>query len=71
MYGKPPAYNTYATMLTIDFLFMDFSCSQNVNKEIIIRTLGTLVKLMMRQLGLAGILILWYILKMFSEIHFY
>ena len=37
MYGKPPAYNTYATMPTIDFLFMGFSCSQNVNKEIIIR----------------------------------
>ena len=35
MYGKPPAYNTYATMPTIDFLFMGFSCSQNVNKEII------------------------------------
>ena len=51
MYGKPPAYNTYATMPTIDFLFMGFSCSQNVNKEIIIRTLGTLVNT-----GLQGVL---------------
>ena len=51
MCGQLTAYNTYATMPTIDFLFMGFSCSQNVNKEIIIRTLGTLVNT-----GLQGIL---------------
>lgn len=35
MYGKLPAYNTYATMPTTNSLFMGFSGYQNVNKEII------------------------------------
>ena len=39
MYGKLPAYNTYATMPTTNSLFMGFSGYQNVNKEIIRRKL--------------------------------
>ena len=38
MCGHSTAYNTYATMTTIDPLFMGFSHSQNVLKEIIIST---------------------------------
>ncbi len=33
MCGQSTAYNIYATMPTINPLFMGFSCSQNVNKE--------------------------------------
>ena len=36
--GQSTAYNTYATMTTTDPLFMGFSHSQNVLKEIIIST---------------------------------
>jgi len=36
MCGQPTAYNTYATLPYTNPLFMGFSCSQNVNKEIII-----------------------------------
>ncbi len=43
MCGQSTAYNTYATQVHTNHLFMGFSCSQNVNKEIIIRTLETLV----------------------------
>ena len=35
MCGQPTAYNTYATLSYTNPLFLDFSCSQNVNKEII------------------------------------
>mgnify|MGYP004653522509 CR=1 FL=1 len=35
MCGQPTAYNTYATLPYTNPLFMGFSCSQNVNKEII------------------------------------
>lgn len=35
MCGEPTAYNTYATLPYTNPLFMGFSCSQNVNKEII------------------------------------
>ena len=41
--GQSSVYNTYATPPTPNPLFQGFSRSQNVNKEIIIRTLGTLV----------------------------
>lgn len=37
MCGQPTAYNTYATLPYTNPLFMGFSCSQNVNKEIIFR----------------------------------
>ena len=36
MCGQPTAYNTYATLPYTNPLFMGFSRSQNVNKEIII-----------------------------------
>ena len=35
MCGEPIAYNTYATLLYTNPLFMGFSGYQNVNKEII------------------------------------
>ena len=35
MCGQSTAYNTYATLPYTNPLFMGFSCSQNVNKEII------------------------------------
>lgn len=35
MCGQPTAYNTYATLPYTNLLFLGFSCSQNVNKEII------------------------------------
>ena len=35
MCGQPTAYNTYATLPYTNPLFMSFSCSQNVLKEII------------------------------------
>lgn len=35
MCGQPTAYNTYATLPYTNPLFMGFSCSLNVNKEII------------------------------------
>ena len=35
MCGQPTAYNTYATLSYTNPLFLGFSCSQNVNKEII------------------------------------
>ena len=34
MCGQPTAYNIYATLPYTNPLFMGFSCSQNVNKEI-------------------------------------
>lgn len=37
MCGQPTAYNTYATLPYINPLFMGFSRSLNVNKEIIFR----------------------------------
>lgn len=43
MCGQPTAYNAYATLPYTNPLFMGFSRSQNVNKEIISRTLKTLV----------------------------
>lgn len=36
MCGQPTAYNAYATLPYTNPLFMGFSRSQNVNKEIII-----------------------------------
>ena len=36
MCGEPIAYNTYATLLYTNPLFMGFSGYQNVNKEIIL-----------------------------------
>ena len=35
MYGQSTTYNTYATLSYTNPLFLGFSCSQNVNKEII------------------------------------
>ena len=35
MCGQLTAYNTYATLPYTNPLFIGFSCSQNVNKEII------------------------------------
>ena len=35
MCGQSTAYNTYATLPYTNPLFIGFSCSQNVNKEII------------------------------------
>ena len=43
MCGQSIAYNIYATLGHTNPLFMGFLGYQNVNKEIIIRTLGTLV----------------------------
>lgn len=37
MCGQPTAYNAYATLPYTNPLFMGFSRSQNVNKEIIFR----------------------------------
>ena len=37
MCGQSTAYNTYATLVHTNPLFMGFSCSQNVLKEIIFR----------------------------------
>ena len=37
MCGQPTAYNTYATLVHTNPLFLGFSCSLNVNKEIIFR----------------------------------
>ena len=43
MCGQSIAYNIYATLGHTNPLFMGFLGYQNVNKEIMIRTLGTLV----------------------------
>lgn len=43
MCGQSTAYNTYATLPTTNLLFMGFSGYTNALKEIIIRTLETLV----------------------------
>lgn len=37
MCGQSIAYNIYATLAHTNPLFMGFSCSQNVNKEMIIQ----------------------------------
>ena len=37
MCGQSIAYNTYATLANTNPLFMGFSCSLNVNKEIVFR----------------------------------
>ena len=41
MCGQPTAYNAYATLPYTNPLFMGFSRSQNVNKEIICATFGS------------------------------
>ena len=43
MCGQLIVYNTYPTLSYTNPLFLGFSCYLNVNKEIIIRTLETLV----------------------------
>ena len=42
MCGQPTAYNAYATLPYTNPLFMGFSRSQNVNKEIITKNIKTL-----------------------------
>lgn len=58
MCGEPIAYNTYATLLYTNPLFMGFSGYPNVNKEIICATFGSSGN------GLfAGFQELWMLLK--------
>ena len=58
MCGQSTAYNTYATLPYTNPLFMGFSCSLNVNKEIICATFGSSGN------GLfAGFQELWVLLK--------
>lgn len=58
MCGQSTAYNTYATLPYTNPIFMGFSCSQNVLKEIICATFGSSGN------GLfAGFQELWMLLK--------
>lgn len=44
MCGQPTAYNAYATLPYTNPLFMGFSRSQNVNKEIVISAMAEIWK---------------------------